>query len=50
MNKNFFFPTKHPNEMKAKAIPRAADRSPSSQNRSAIMAKPDVSANAEPKP
>lgn len=42
--------TRHPNEMKAKAIPSAADLSFSSVNRSAIMARPEVSANAEPKP
>lgn len=41
---------KQPNEMKANAIPSAADRSPSSVKRSAIIARPDVSANAEPKP
>ena len=37
-------------EMKARAIPRAADLSFSSVKRSAIIASPEVSANADPKP
>lgn len=42
--------TRLPNEMNASAMPSAFDRSPSSVNRSAIMARPLVSANALPTP
>lgn len=42
--------TKQPKLINANAMPNARDRSFSSVNRSAIIAKPDVSANAEPTP
>ncbi|KAH3746521.1 hypothetical protein DPMN_180929 [Dreissena polymorpha] len=41
---------KHPNDMNARAIQRALFLSLSSGNRSAIIASPDESANAEPNP
>ena len=40
----------YPKEMKARAIPRALDRSDSSVYLSAIIERPAVSANAEPTP